>query len=134
MSKSRKDVDEMIDKKTKKYKKHKENTDRDLTVQSTILKFIDALDEARMKSKNCLDFTCEIDKAAVLLEARMKSVDTGANIKLVWNDNAGLDSVDWKALRMNGVEVTWSPEYLKLNPDKDEYTYIDVGNILLGLF
>jgi hypothetical protein len=129
MSKARKQVQDMIRRKAKKFEELRTNSSRSLTPQQIVFKFFRAMEEAKKTSIDSYDFGAKLNKESELLNSRIEAFDIGVNIELMWHNNELADS--WKDLKLNGVKIIWSSVYRLENPNIEPEAYIDIGHYLL---
>ena len=115
----------MIKKKKKrlhKYKDYKTNGP-----YAIVCEFINAMDDVLEGSKNQETFSMDMQTAVNTLHNRMKFIDPEVDLKVVWNK----DTNDWKNLRVDGIEISWSRFHLSKHNLKEPTKYIDVGMLFI---
>jgi len=126
MSDARTQVLNDIRKKAKKINELRTNSKKSLTYNQVLYHFFQEIEEIYIIAKDMYDFQYMLNTRSNLMHTRMKNLDYGVNLKLIWNDTE-----NWKELRLQGVSVDWSSSYLKANPLESSSVYIDVVNMLL---
>lgn len=127
---SNKKVYDMIKKKAAKYKELRTNSDRKMSPNDIMMQYIEAVDIARNNAVDKYDFNNGLNKASTLMENRLRAFDINVHIHVQWTSGD-----EWKELRVTGINITWSDQYILDNPNKERELYIDIGHMFLeGLF
>jgi len=121
------DVMKEINRRAKKLKKLRTNSDRNMSREDVVMRFFDDIERAFRRSEDKHDFRTALDNACNFLESRLKAFDPDIRISLS-SDNSSAD--DWKDIRINGVSVFWSEKYLKNHPLEEKEMFIDVSDML----
>lgn len=128
MSKAHDDVMKLILKKQKKNSSYKSRAAKRIGPNGIVMQFIDAMEKIAKDSKNSIDFDTSLNREARMLNDNLKALDQWVNVEVIWGDNP---EEDWKSLNVDGVRITWSDNYIALNPEKGKELYIDVGSLFL---
>lgn len=124
-----KEVLDLIDKKAKRSRELRERSQDDFTPVEEVLNFLHNIEVAMADATDPLDYAVAIERETKLLDSRMKIHDPYVHIEVHWNDTS-----DVNELRPLGVVIKWSKYHIRLNPDKPEEEYVDVGRLLLDDF
>lgn len=126
-----KKVLDMIKKKAKKFKEYRTNSSRSMTPEKIALRFIEDVDKAKCAAVDKYDFEADLEKAAMIMENRLRAFDPYVDIEVSWSKQ----DETWKDLRVTGIFIKWSDVWKQANPDKDQEQMIDIGHMLLeGIF
>lgn len=128
MSKTKKDVMDMINSKAKKYRELRKKAQNVKTPQQLILNFLEEVEKVYPIAKNADDFHWMMERLCENLDSQMKVIDLGAKMEVKWND-----AKDWKDLQVVGVQIRWSNWYKKKHDLPDEQ-FMDVTMLLLEGF
>ena len=126
MSEAKKRVLALIKKKQKRIIEHKKRKFRG--PYSIVHEFINAMDDILEQSKTQEVFSMNMQSAVNTFNNRMKLLDPEVDLRIVWNKS---DDDDWKSLRVDGIEITWSRFHLSKNNLKEPTKYIDVGMLFM---
>ena len=125
---------ELINKKKKRIQEHRERKFRG--PKSIVCEFINNMDDALAECETADAFYMTMQTHTNTMEKRMKFLDPGVNLEVVWADKNKMstEEEEWKYLRVDAVKVVWSRWYLGKNPFSDPEIYIDVGQLFVEGF
>lgn len=129
MSEAKKKVMDLIKKRQAKNKSYKEKVARRLGPNGIVLQFIEAMETILREAKGPLDFETGLEREAGLLHDRMRCVDPGVKIQIIWNREDVVEN--WEDLQVDGVRIFWSKWYLGKNPFSDDEKYISVASLFM---
>lgn len=118
-----------IKKRQQKNKAYKDKAANRIGSKGIVLQFIKAMEEVLTEAKGPLDFQTGLEREAYLLLDRMRCIDPGVDVTILWNKEDTVD--DWKDLQVEGVKISWSSWYLGKNPFSDAEKHIDVASLFL---
>ena len=122
---------DLVKQKAKKYKEFRTNSDRSMTPNQIMVRYVEAVEEARSNSSDSHDFNSGLEKASMLMENRLKAFDPYVHIDVTW---AGTVET-WQELQVTGITITWSDTWCQEHPKKEKQQVIDIGHLLLeGIF
>jgi len=128
MSNAKKDVLDMINKRTKRIKDLRKKSHQTKTATEIILKFLEDVEPIYDIAKTGNEFYTMIDLASKDLDNKMRILDMGINMEVEWTNVE-----NWKDLRVTGVRIRWSGWYQrKHGVEQDQY--IDITALLLEDF
>lgn len=130
MSKAHDDVMKMIVKRQRKNAAIKKKAAELMGVNAIVLEFIDAMEKASKDSKNGFEFDDAMTRASRALNDRMRRLDGGAQLEVIWNHNE-IKNETWRDLAVEGVKIVWSDDYITKNPSANKETHIDVGSLFI---
>ena len=126
MGNAKKEVEELIKKRAKKINELRTNSTKKMGHEEIVYRFFKDMEGVYIRAMDEYDYEGLMDYACVTMKNRMAALDPGSYMRVVVND-----AEDWKELRVTGVEITWSPEWIAKNPTLDKTTYVDVAHMLM---
>lgn len=126
MSKAKKEVEELIKKRAKKINELRTNSTKKMSHENIVYKFFKDMEKIYKDARDQYDYSGLMDFACFTMKSRMHALDEGCSMRVVVND-----AEDWKELRVTGVEITWSDEWIRKNPDKETTTFVDITHFLM---
>lgn len=126
MGNAKKEVEELIRKRTKKINELRTNSTKKMSHEEVVYKFFKDMESVYERAMDEYDYSSLMDYACHTMNQRMKALDEGCNMRVVVND-----AEHWKDLRVTGVEITWSPEWVAKYPDKEKTTFVDVSHMFM---
>lgn len=128
MSKAHDDVMKMIEKKMRYTTSYNKKKSKEMGINAIIAEFMDNIELAMGSAQNAMDIDDGINKSARQLETRMKGLDEGVKVEVVWHTD---DGASWKDLVVDGVRIMWSGDYIVNHPGTQNEQYIDIGVLLI---
>ncbi len=122
------DILKKINKKAKQYKDYK--TDSKKSVTKLVARLIDEIEDARVNSKNGLDWSGQVETAINMFGKRLGSIDAAGFAEILWA-NKEEEVENWQDLQIHGVKIVWSETYLKNNPGSSPEEVITVERLWL---
>jgi hypothetical protein len=126
MGNARKEVEELVKKRAKKINELRTNSSKKMTFEQIVYKFFKDMEHVYEVATDQYDYSLLMDFACDAMKQRMQAIDQGCNMRVVVND-----AEDWKELRVTGVEITWSKNYVEKFPEKEKTTFVDVAHMLM---
>lgn len=123
---ARQQILDLIEEKAQRRKDIRAGLGKDATYVQEVLRCLNNLDLLAQESENEVEMHVAMESECKRLFSRLKSFDPYMKAYVEWNDTK-----DWKQLRPLGIRLFWSNYFLRLNPDKEQEEYIDVGRMLL---
>jgi hypothetical protein len=133
VSKAHDDVMKMIAKRQRKNAAFNKKAAELMGVNAIVLEFIDAMEKASKDSKSGFEFNDAMNRASRVLSERMKRLDGGATLEVIWNQTE-VKNETWRDLTAEGIRVVWSDDYIARNPSVNKETHIDVGSLFIEGF
>lgn len=128
MSKAHDDVMKMIEKKMRYTTSYNKKKSTEMGLNAIISEFMDNVEIAMRHATNAMDVDDGINRSARQLEIRMKGLDEGVKVEVVWHNE---DESSWKDLIVDGVRVMWSDKYIASHSGAQNEQYIDIGVLLI---
>lgn len=119
MFRAREYVEKLIEKKKKRINRFKDP-------RHCVCEFINTIDRVITTSKDQNMFSTGVYTAIGVLEVRIKKIDPDVGLRIQWNTSS-----NWENMRVEGVEIFWSENYLNNSLLKSPTTYIDVGQLFI---
>jgi hypothetical protein len=129
MSNAKKSVIDMIARKEKRIKELRKAYVQHIGPEKLVADFMKTIDEKRCRCVNSMDFDDLITREARNLDNRLKHIDVGVSIRIIYNDEEMVE--DWRKLQIEAVHVTWSEDWRAKNPSKEGELFIDMGTLFL---
>jgi hypothetical protein len=126
MGNVKKEVEELIKKRAKKINELRTNSTKKMSHENIVYKFFKDMEDIYQKAMDQYDYSALMDFACHNMNQRMHALDHGCSMRVVVND-----AEDWKELRVTGVEITWSQEWIDNNPEKEKTTFVDVTHMFM---
>lgn len=128
MSKAKKDVLDMIDKKAKQIRDIRKKSSKSRTPKELVLQFLEEVEPIYSIAKSAGEFYAMLDLITKDLDNKMKIIDYGVSMEVEWNG-----AEDWRNLRASGIRIRWSKFYQNRYGVEEEQ-YIDITTLLLEDF
>lgn len=119
----------MIAAKQRRNTANKNRSAKRTKLQSIVVDFITAMEKVLNESMSHLDFDTGMHREANMLESRIRAIDPGVHIQVIWNNEDTVNN--WKDLQVEAIKVTWSSFYLGKHPFESPEKYIDVGSLFI---
>lgn len=129
MSNAKDEVMKMIAKKQKRNTSFRNRSAKRTNIHSIVVEFIKAMEKVLTESKSHLDFDTGMNREATMLEQRMRSLDPGVKLQVLWNNENATEN--WQELQVEGIKIMWSGFYLGKHPFESPEKYIDVGSLFI---
>lgn len=126
-SDARSKVIKEINKKAKHIKELRTNSSKEMSPEDIVYDFIKQVERFIATAEDSIEFQELLDESARQMDTRMKAFDSQVVMEMIWNGDAN----NYTELRLNGVNITWSEDYLSKNPEQSKTISIDVGQMLI---
>jgi len=94
-----------------------------------VIEFIKAMESVVLDSLDHVEFENGLEKEAILMYDRFKSIDPEVNVKILWNDEYNIEN--WNELQVEGVKVQWGKFWRQKHPLEQDTKYIDIAQLML---